>query len=83
MMSFGEWLWRKILNWWDPPFRIVCSRCHKQVAGAHQFENGFTAGYYDIGGSWERFANPGERYLCDMCMWTDSRYIAVYGKVYA
>nr|WP_143838143.1 hypothetical protein [Nitrospira cf. moscoviensis SBR1015] len=37
-----------------------------------------TAGYY-VAEAWQKYANPGEVYICDSCMWADPRYIADYG----
>lgn len=57
-----------------------CSRCKKDLSSIFGRRGGFTAGYYEVkDGQWSAFANPGERYLCDNCMYKDPRYIAVYG----
>lgn len=40
-----------------------------------------TVGYYDAKG-WPQFANPGEVFICDACMWEDPRYIAIYGHTH-
>lgn len=59
---------------------IVCSRCRKVVIDAAKECNGTTAGYYEVArGQWRKFANVGEQYLCDACMFADPRYIAIYG----
>jgi len=55
----------------------VCSRCHKDT-GSPLPDGGMTAGYY-VAAGWPEFANPGEVYICDACMWADPRYQAVYG----
>ncbi len=60
---------------------IVCDRCHQIVPHAIKDCHGTTGGYYEVShGQWHQFANYGEQYLCDACMWTDPRYIAVYGE---
>lgn len=63
---------------------VVCDRCGKTVEGLHspatETSMGMTAGYYDTSGQpWSDFVDPGERIICDDCMWADARYIAVYG----
>lgn len=57
----------------------VCSRCGAKLP---HFEPAaeMTAGYY-VAAAWCKFTNPGETYVCDRCMWSDQRYIAVYGEV--
>lgn len=61
---------------------IICDRCHQVVKDAMKECSGTTAGYYEVErGAWRKFSNPGEKYLCDACMFRDDRYIAVYGKV--
>lgn len=55
----------------------VCSRCSKDTDSPLP-GIGMTAGYY-VAKAWIQFANPGEVFICDNCMWTDPRYIAVYG----
>ena len=60
---------------------IVCDRCKQEVKDAMKSCDGTTAGYYEVGkGQWWKFANAGEKYVCDACMFKDSRYIAVYGE---
>jgi hypothetical protein len=59
-----------------------CCRCQKLVENEVHVMGGMTAGYYDVrGNAWEQFSNPGEDFICDACMWSDPRYIAVYGIV--
>lgn len=63
----------------------LSNRCDRCLQAIDDFTppsgDGFTAGYYSIlpGGYWQQFANLGERVVCDVCMWLDPRYIAVYG----
>ncbi len=60
----------------------ICSRCKKDT-GSPLPDGGMTAGYYHVGAGpsgWSQFANLGEVYICDECMWSDPRYIAVYGN---
>lgn len=60
-----------------------CSRCKMDLFDLlmRNSTKGMTVGYYEVKeGQWARFANPGERYLCDACMWKDPRYIEVYGE---
>ena len=59
---------------------IVCDRCSQIVPDAAKSCDGTTCGYYEVaGGTWHRFSNAGEKYLCDACMFSDPRYQAVYG----
>lgn len=59
---------------------IVCDRCKSVVRNAMKDCSGCTGGYYEVAqGYWHQFANPGETYLCDPCMFADERYRAVYG----
>ena len=59
---------------------IDCSRCGRIIESPSPEPGECTAGYY-VASGWPQFANPGEVYICDACMWADPRYIAVYGKV--
>ena len=61
---------------------IVCDRCKQEVRDAVKDCNGTTGGYYEVeSGQWRKFANAGEKYVCDACMFQDERYTKVYGKV--
>ena len=58
---------------------VICDRCDDEIEGLRgQFA---TAGFYDTAGQswWARYANPGEKIVCDACMWADPRYRADYG----
>jgi hypothetical protein len=55
----------------------ICSRCNKDT-GSPLPDDGATAGYY-VAAGWLKFANPDEKFICDSCMWSDPRYIAIYG----
>jgi hypothetical protein len=56
-----------------------CSRCQKDI-GVYDPAERFTSGYYVVTeGYWSRFANPGEVFLCDACMWSDPIYRAERG----
>lgn len=61
---------------------VWCDRCQKMVPG---YVGGpMSAGVYVVEGEnnqWAKYANPGERIVCDQCMWKDPRYIAVYGNM--
>lgn len=58
---------------------ITCDRCHRKIDGFRGAN--VTAGFYDVTGlPWLQFADEGEEFICDECMWTDARYIAVYGE---
>lgn len=57
---------------------VRCDRCKKLVDSPPPGE-GVTAGYYS---GWHNFTNTGEEHVCDSCMWSDARYIKVYGKQY-
>lgn len=56
---------------------IRCDRCRKDVEGFIDEASGMSGGVYV---AWTEFTNPGEHIICDHCMWSDPRYIAVYGK---
>jgi hypothetical protein len=59
----------------------ICSRCNKDTGSPlPNPSGGMTAGYY-VAAGWKQFANREEVYICDACMWSDPRYIAVYGIV--
>lgn len=58
----------------------VCSRCDKPIKDFRPPDGGMTAGYY-LASGWKRYANPGETYICDACMWSDPAYIVDYGHV--
>lgn len=60
---------------------ITCDRCQKIVQDAMKGCDGTTCGYYEVKhGSWRRFCNEGEKYICDACMHSDARYQEVYGR---
>lgn len=61
---------------------VMCSRCNTFITGSDSSDHlqGFTCGYYDLsGGNWKDFARQGEVYICDTCMFSDPKYIAIYG----
>lgn len=64
---------------------IICDRCGATVEGirsSFEYEGRIintTGGFYDLTLGWERFAKPGEKVICDKCMWADPEY----GKEYA
>ena len=65
---------------------VVCSRCRFAILGSNEesdLRDSFTCGYYIVtrGSNWNRFAHPGEKYLCDSCMWADPRFQEVYGVI--
>lgn len=58
---------------------VICDRCGASIDGMRgEFA---TAGFYDTTGQswWSKYAKPGERVVCDTCMWSDPRYRADYG----
>ena len=57
----------------------VCSRCHHPIKEFRPPDGDMTAGYY-VAAAWLKYANVGEIFICDDCMWRDARYIADYGK---
>ena len=69
--------------WRERPVEIVsvkCDRCGKTIDGA-QSETG-TAGFYNVSNEpWAKYALPGERIICDPCMWSDAGYRADYPQV--
>jgi hypothetical protein len=63
-----------------------CDRCHQEFDGSRTED--MTAGFYDVSptdspAGWDKFADPGEKIVCDRCMWTDPRYVGVYGPTQA
>jgi hypothetical protein len=64
---------------------IKCDRCKHIKEGSVWADGSGSAGCYVVGGDdshyWSRYANPGEHLVCDQCMWSDPRYIKVYGRV--
>jgi len=58
---------------------VNCSRCQLDLSSlAAVSGNGMTVGYYNADG-WVGFCDPGEKYICDACMFKDPRYIKIYG----
>lgn len=56
---------------------VHCDRCQQDVEGFIDPDpSGMSGGVY-VG--WTEFMNPGERVICDRCMWSDPRYIKIYG----
>lgn len=61
---------------------VTCDRCGREIEGWEETDPiGMTAGYYNVETGWPQFANPGEKVVCDQCMWADPRYQAVYSPV--
>ena len=61
---------------------MVCDRCKKSFYG--YVSGQFTAGFYarsPMGGGWEKLMFPEENIVCDICMQSDPRYLAIYGPV--
>lgn len=60
--------------------KYICDRCKQPFEGEEY--QGVTCGFYDVHAKpWSDFANKGEQIVCDSCMHTDPRYVAVYGKL--
>jgi len=60
---------------------MICDRC-KQDFDGDKIPGVATFGYYEVGPAgtpWGQFANPGEVVVCDQCMRSDPRFIAIYG----
>lgn len=57
--------------------KVMCDRCKKEVDGMED-ENGNTAGFYNLTGTWKPFAKEGETKICDECMWKDPEYKKLY-----
>ena len=58
---------------------VTCDRCGKQIEGIEH--ETATGGFYRIkvdGEGWGKYTNPGERVVCDDCMWHDPRYLVDY-----
>lgn len=68
---------------------ITCDRCGNTVEGirdSFEFEGRTiktTSGFYDLSedGGWVRFAQSGEKQICDECMFGDPEYQKIYGMV--
>lgn len=58
---------------------LICDRCHRDVDAVRTPAG--SAGYYDVtdASCWHRFARPFEQVVCNLCMWADSAYQAIYG----
>ncbi len=68
---------------------ITCDRCNSIVEGTIDDipvsgeKVKCTGGFYDVTeGYWNKFANEGEKRVCDSCMHSDLRYIKNYGESY-
>lgn len=61
---------------------LVCDRCKRKIRVID--EPDLTGGFYRVqsGSPWNRYANPGESVVCDVCVWKDERYIKDFGEVY-
>lgn len=59
---------------------IICDRCGEEIKDAFRGLHA-TAGFYDVTGDswWSRYSRPGERNVCDICMWKDEGYRRDYG----
>jgi hypothetical protein len=61
---------------------VECSRCHAKLDVDYSPDDAFTCGFYAVAvGVWSQFANPGEVFLCDACMWSGPLYISIYGRM--
>lgn len=63
---------------------VLCDRCHKATDGIYDPDTGTTGGYYRVSGdikknAWAKYRKAGETNICDKCMHSDRKYIAVYG----
>ena len=61
---------------------MTCDRCRLPFKGF--VVDSFTAGFYARGPSgtgWEKWMSSEEKIVCDLCMQTDPRYVAVYGPL--
>jgi hypothetical protein len=56
--------------------KLRCDRCNTELDNSQS-----SAGYYDVRtGDYSKFAHKNEKYICDICLWTDPRYIAEHGN---
>ena len=69
-------------------FLLTCDRCGKVVdAGIDQVVTSgepvtVTSGYYIVSeGNWQQFQRWEEENVCDDCMHSDPKYIAIYGDL--
>jgi hypothetical protein len=61
--------------------KVVCDRCLKTIDGLESVDGSnitATGGYYKRA-AWKKFMDDNESIVCDACMHTDSRYLAIYG----
>ncbi len=70
------------------PVKIVCDRCLQEVEGCiDQCKSTgaiITGGYYIVAeGNWKEYQRDDEEYVCDNCMHSDPKYIAIYGDLLA
>ena len=66
--------------------RITCDRCGQEVEGCIDFCKStgatITGGYYIVAeGNWKEFQRDNEEYVCDKCIHSDPKYIAIYGDL--
>ena len=67
--------------------KIKCDRCGNAVNGTID-ENAdgaiTTGGFYDVTkGGWKKYRRGKEESICDNCMFSDPKYIAIYGDLKA
>ena len=53
---------------------ITCDRCKETIISIKT--DGFTVGFYVRSGTWGKYMNDDEEFICDNCMWADERYMA-------
>lgn len=59
---------------------IKCSRCMK-LKDCSGSDLTVTCGYYDVTAPpWSKYADPGEKAVCDECMHADPRYLKDYPR---
>jgi hypothetical protein len=68
--------------------RITCDRCGQEVEGVLDKCKStgviITGGYYIVAeGNWQEYQRDDEEYVCDNCMHSDPKYIAIYGDLLA
>lgn len=62
---------------------IICDRCGKTVRGiiVETHAGTMTGGFYDMGG-WKEFSRGDqEKNVCDLCMWSDPKFLEIYPHV--
>ncbi len=57
---------------------VICDRCKRVVHG--YVDENITAGFYHVypGSAFERYRRNNENDVCEMCMWSDEKFLVDY-----